>query len=329
MINLENISKRVRITPPALGAGQKVGVIAPAGPIEPELLEAGCTALRGFGYEPVYLDSILERDGYFAGSVQRRLDEFHEMFRRDDVRAVICARGGYGCNYLLPQIELDLIRDHPKILVGYSDVTSLLTYLNDATGLTTMHGPMVTKDFAKNGGVDEASWRASVCGWMTQLEFPEGSEVVPLVRGFAQGKLYGGCLSMLAASLGTPYEVQTDGTILFIEDVAAHPYQVDRMLMQLKLAGKLDGVRGIVFGMMKDCDTAGGSGYSLRDIVTRVVGDLTIPVAYGLRSGHVDGGNLTLPIGVEAVLQVQDEVRLGWVPGVIAETAAEETKKSV
>lgn len=329
LINIEPNSKRRRIKPAALRAGDTVGVIAPAGPIEPDLLEAGCTALRAFGYEPVYLDSIFERDGYFAGPVRRRVHELHEMFRRDEVRAIICARGGYGCNYLLPEIDLELIGKHAKLFIGYSDVTTLLTYLNDAAGLTTIHGPMVTKDFANTGGVDEASWRATVCGWATQLEFPEGSDVVPLVRGFAQGTLYGGCLSMLAASLGTPYEVQTDGTILFIEDVAAHPYQIDRMLMQLKLAGKLDGVRGIVFGRMKDCDPASESDHSLRDIVKRIVGDLTIPVAYGLRSGHVDGGNLTFPIGVQAVLQVQDEVRLGWEPGVIAETAAAEDKKSV
>jgi len=332
LINLENDAKHPRIKPTALGEGDNVGIIAPAGPIERELLDAGCAVLRTFGYHPVYLDSILERDGYFAGSVKRRVDEFHEMFRRDDVRAIICARGGYGCNYLLPEIDLDVVRNNPKMLVGYSDVTSLLTYISDATGLTTMHGPMVTKDFAREGGVDEASWRAAVSGWVTQLEFPEGSEVVPLARGFAQGRLYGGCISMLAASLGTPYEIQTDGTILFIEDVAAHPYQVDRMLMQLKLAGKLDGVRGIVFGVMKECDATPGNGYSLQEIVARIVGDLTVPVAYGLRSGHVDGGNMTLPIGVQAVLQVQEDVRLGWEPGVVADASAkqqEDWKKSV
>jgi muramoyltetrapeptide carboxypeptidase len=125
------------------------------------------------------------------------------------------------------------------------------------------------------------------------------------VNGSAQGILYGGCLSILVASLGTPYEIRTEGTILFLEDVAAKPYQIDRMLMQLKLAGKLKGVRGIVFGEMRDCAQADNQGYTLEEVVLRIVGKLGVPVAYGVRSGHVTAGNITLPIGVEAGLTVR------------------------
>ena len=175
-----------------------------------------------------------------------------EMFVRDEVRAIICARGGYGSNYLLKALDLKKIRSNPKIFVGYSDLTSLLTYFTDAAGLVTFHGPMVAKDFADPNGIDLDSWGRALDGsseWPLELD----SDVKPLVEGSAEGILYGGCLSILVASLGTPYEIQTAGTILFIEDIAAKPYQIDRMLMQLKLAGKLTEVRGIVFGEMVDC----------------------------------------------------------------------------
>src|SRR5580704_15839815 len=225
-----------RVRPPALQSGDIVGIVAPASDVRRELLEDGCNALRGLGYKPFYLDSILDRDLYFAGSVKRRARELEEMFTRDEVRAIVCARGGYGANYLLQTLNLDNIKTHPKIFVGYSDVTSLLTYISDFTGLVTFHGPMVTKDFAHSDGVDLPTWEAALSGaseW--NIDFGTESGAKPLVAGSAEGILYGGCLSMLAASLGTPYEIHTEGTILFIEDVAAKPYQIDRMLMQLKL----------------------------------------------------------------------------------------------
>jgi muramoyltetrapeptide carboxypeptidase len=294
-----------RIKPPALRPGDAVGIIAPASNIKRELLDAGSEALRKLGYKPFYLDSILEKNLYFAGSIERRARELDEMFTRDDVRAIVCARGGYGANYLLDTINLETIKAHPKIFVGYSDITTLLTYVLDSVGLVTFHGPMVTKDFAHSDGVDPRSWEAALTGvfeWALDLG-PE-SGVKPLVAGSAEGFLYGGCLSMLVASLGTPYEIHTAGTILFVEDVAAKPYQIDRMLMQLKLAGKLAGVRGIVFGEMLDCSQSNGQDYTLEEVVLRVIGDLGVPVAYGLRSGHVSRRNITLPFGVRAALNV-------------------------
>jgi len=297
-----------RRKPPALQPGDTVGIVAPASNIKADLLAAGCDALRGLGYRPFYFDSILERELYFAGSVERRARELEEMFVRDDIRAILCARGGYGANYLLPVLDLNKIAAHPKIFVGYSDITTLLTYFSDAVEFVTFHGPMVTKDFALPEGFDLTSWQAAVSGtgpW--DLNFALGSGVKPLVEGSAQGILYGGCLSMLAASLGTPYEVRTAGTVLFIEDVAAKPYQIDRMLMQLKLAGKLADVRGIVFGEMLDCAQNQIQDYTLEEVVLRVVVDLGVPVAYGVRSGHVSRQNITLPFGVKAALTVNRE----------------------
>ena len=305
-------SQRSRIKPRALQLGDTVGIVAPASNIKRELLEKGCEALRQLGYKPFYFESIVEQDLYFAGSADRRARELEEMFVREDVRAILCARGGYGANYLLPKLDPGKIVAHPKIFVGYSDITTLLTCFADSAGFVTFHGPMVTKDFALADGVDLASWEAAMtglAGWA--VDTGHGSGVTGLVDGAAEGILYGGCLSLLVAALGTPHDIRTAGTILFMEDVNAKPYQVDRMLMQLKLAGKLNNVKGIVFGEMLDCVQTHDQPYTLQQVVLRIVGELGIPVAWGLRSGHVTRKNITLPIGVRASLSVKgSEVQL-------------------
>ena len=294
-----------RIKPPALRRGDTVGIVAPASYFKPEEFEAGVDALREMGYHPVYDESIFERDLYFAGPTERRARELQNMFARDEVKAIFCARGGYGANYLLRTLDVKTIAAHPRIFVGYSDLTSLLTYLCDAARIVSFHGPMVAKDFARPDGIDLQSWQDAVEGTANwALDFGAGSGVKSLAEGSAEGLLYGGCLSMLVESLGTPYEIQTEDTILFIEDLATKPYQIDRMLMHLKLAGKLAAVKGIIFGEMLDCASAPNQEFTLEEVVMRVVGDLKVPVAYGVRSGHVARQNLTLPIGVEALLTV-------------------------
>jgi muramoyltetrapeptide carboxypeptidase len=311
----------LRIRPPALQRGEVVGIVAPASNIKREQLDAGCQRLHQLGYQPFYLESILEQDLYFAGPVERRARELEEMFARDEVRAIVCARGGYGANYLLRMLDLRKISRTPKIFVGYSDITTLLTWFADAAGFVTFHGPMVTKDFAREDGVDLGSWEAALCG-ASEWSIEPQVALRPLQEGFAQGVLYGGCLSMLAASLGTPFEIRTAGAILFIEDIAAKPFQIDRMLMQLKLAGKFKEVRGFVFGEMIDCIQYENQEYSLEEVIMRVIGDLGVPVAYGLRSGHVPSGNITLPIGVRAELAVGDgDVKLKFVEPATTATA--------
>jgi muramoyltetrapeptide carboxypeptidase len=292
------------VKPPALRPGDTVGLVAPASNVKRADLELGCDALQRAGYRPFYLDSILEQDLYFAGSLERRAHELEEMFVRDDVRAIICARGGYGANYLLKALDLEKIVTHPKIFVGYSDITTLLNYFTDAGGFVTFHGPMAGKDWAHENGVDVASWQAAASS-MAPWDVLLNAGVTGLVEGEAEGVLYGGCLSILVASLGTPYEIKTEGKILFLEDLAAKPYQIDRMLMQLKLAGRLDNLRGIVFGEMLDCLQTANQGYTLQDVVARIVGDLGAPVAFGVKSGHVTSGNITLPFGVQAKLTVR------------------------
>jgi muramoyltetrapeptide carboxypeptidase len=288
------------IKPAALRHGDKIGLIAPASSFSRDGFLAGGERLREMGYEPIYSQNIFERDIYFAGSVERRAHEFQEFWRRDDIAALICVRGGYGSNYLLEKLDYGMIAARPKILLGCSDITSLLTAIHDRTGLIGFHGPMVAKDIA-DGTFDLSSWKNALEGASNWSVPTTGVEV--LRSGKAAGRLYGGCLSMLVASLGTPYEIQTEGSILFIEDIAEKPFRIDRMLMQLRLAGKLEQVRGFVFGEMLDCVPPKGETYSLQQVIMRLLAPYNVPIIYGLKSGHVSSGNITLPIGVQAELQ--------------------------
>jgi len=296
------------IKPAALRRGDKIAMVAPASSFNREGFLAGCDRLREMGYEPVYAQNIFDRDIYFAGSVERRAHEFHEFWRRDDIAALICARGGYGSNYLLEKLDYNMMAAQPKILLGCSDITSLLTAIHDRTGLIGFHGPMVAKDIA-DGTFDEASWKSALQGESNWTVPTSGVEV--LRRGKAAGRLYGGCLSMMVASLGTPYEIQTENCILFIEDIGEKPFRIDRMLTHLRLAGKLEKVRGFVFGEMLDCVPPIGETYTLQQVIIRVLAPYNVPVVYGVKSGHVTSGNITLPIGVHAELAAEGaEVQL-------------------
>ncbi len=290
------------IKPAALRRGDKIAMVAPASSFNREAFLAGCDRLREMGFEPVYAQDIFDRDIYFAGTVERRAHEFHEFWRRDDIAALICVRGGYGSNYLLDKLDYGMIAEHPKILLGCSDITSMLTTIHDRTGLIGFHGPMVAKDIADRT-VDGPSWQSALQG-ASNWTIP-ANDVEVLRIGKASGRLYGGCLSMMVASLGTPYEIQTEGSILFIEDIAEKPFRIDRMLMQLRLAGKLERVRGFVFGEMFDCLPPKGETYTLQEVILRVLEPYNVPIVYGLKSGHVTSGNITLPIGVQAELEAE------------------------
>lgn len=305
------VARSSLVRPPVLQKGDTVGIVAPAGPVNRQQFEAGALALQELGLVPVFSQGIFERKLYFAGGVRRRVDELHEMFRLPEVKAIICARGGYGSNHLLPHLNLGLIAKNPKIFCGYSDLTTLLTHFHDTLGFVGFHGPMLAKDFARPEGVHLKSFSCASSGqpqWSISNSDSPAMEVI--CEGEAEGKLYGGCLSLLVASLGTPYEIQTEDTILFLEDLGEWPYRIDRMLMHLKYAGKLEKVRGIVFGEMLECAPPADSGYTLEQVITSVLGDLKIPIAFGLRSGHVSAENITLPIGVRARLTVADSASL-------------------
>jgi muramoyltetrapeptide carboxypeptidase len=299
--------RRVR----AVGPHGKVGVVSPASCVERSALEAGCRALGALNGWQVATSpfALLQEEGGFAGSAASRAAALMEMWQRDDVDAVICARGGYGSNYLLPLLDFDALRMTPKAFVGYSDNTCLLLALQ-RVGLVTFHGPMVASDFAL-GGADEHSFRAVLGGQALKVSFPAGSPVQTLVEGEARGALTGGCLSVVVTSLRTPWEVETAGKILFLEDVNEKPFRIDRMLRHLLLAGKFDGVRGIVFGAMRGCAPDSEKEEPLAHMLLRVLGGLGVPMVLGFPSGHVDRGNITLPFGVPAVLHgAKDGVQL-------------------
>jgi muramoyltetrapeptide carboxypeptidase len=228
----------------------------------------------------------------------------HAAFADPDSSAILCLRGGYGSNYLLDGLDLDLIRNHPKPFFAYSDLTGIQLTLLDQLGLPAFHGPMVAADFYLEDGAHLPSFHAALAGQPYSVGPAEGLRILKpgSSSGPARGVLYGGCLSILVSLLGTPYEPHTEGKLLFLEDTGAKPYQVDRMLWQLRHAGKLEGVRGIVFGEMLDCTSPGAPPDLLDEVILSAFADCDGPIAIGLRSGHVSRQNVTLTFGVEAEL---------------------------
>jgi muramoyltetrapeptide carboxypeptidase len=291
------------LTIPALRRGSRVAVISPASYPQPDRLAKGVEALGQLGYFPsVGRQALSKANHYFAGSAQARLDDLHAAFLDPAAGAIFCSRGGYGSNYLLGGLDLGLVREHPKPFIAHSDMTCIQTWLLDQIGLVSFHGPMVAGDFAAPDGVDEPSLLAAVGGerWFVG----EASGLRTLIPGKATGVLYGGCLTLLAASLGTPYAPRTEGKLLFLEDRDVKPYQLDRLLRQMILAGKFAGVTGIIFGEMLDCVAPGQQNNILDDVILRVLDWFQGPIAIGLRSGHASRRNVTLAFGIQAELDL-------------------------
>ena len=287
--------------PPAVAVGARIAVIAPASSADPQRITRGIESLRALGYDVVPGKYLYGRHRpYFSGSVEERLADLHDAFADSSIAAIICARGGYGSNYLLPGLNLGLIRRHPKPFFAYSDMTALQTWLLDQAGLAAFHGPMAAADFEKGDGVHLPSFHASLSGGQVEAVPEQGIRI--LRKGRARGTIYGGCLSILTSVLGTPYAARTEGKLLFLEDQGEKPYRIDRMLRQMILAGKFEGVRGFIFGEMPGCEAGGVHAQSLDAVILDVLRDFEVPIAIGLRSGHVSGGNVTLPLGIEAEL---------------------------
>jgi len=294
---------------PIVASGAAISVIAPASFAQQERVGRGLDALRSLGYAPRLGQHAVEHGPlFFAGIREERLADLHAAFADETTSAVMCLRGGYGSNYLLDGIDLELIRNHPKPIFAYSDLTGVQLHLLDRLGLPVFHGPMAAADFYLENGVHLASFRAAIAGEPYQVGPAEGLR--SLKPGTARGTLYGGCLSILVSLLGTPFEPQTEGRLLFLEDVNAKPYQIDRMLWQLRQAGKLEGISGIVFGEMLDCASPGAAATLLDEVILRNFEDFDGPIAIGLRSGHVSHENVTLTFGVEAELKIDKEATL-------------------
>ncbi len=295
--------------PSAVGADAGIGVIAPASFAQPDRVQGGLKALRALGFNPMLAENALERGPlYFAGTVQQRLDDLHAAFADETTGAVMCMRGGYGSNYLLNDLSLKLIGEHPKPFFAYSDLTGVQLRLLDELALPAFHGPMLAADFYREDGVHLPSFQAALAGKPYRVGTAEGMHA--LKRGSANGVLYGGCLSILVSLLGTDWEPHTEGRLLFLEDVGAKPNQVDRMLWQLRNTGKFEGVSGIIFGEMLDCVSPGAAPELLEEAILSALAGFDGPIAIGLRSGHVSRQNVTLTFGVEAELNVGDDIEL-------------------
>jgi muramoyltetrapeptide carboxypeptidase len=305
------------LKPQAVPPDAQVAVISPASTPQPDRIESGFEALRALGYDPQASEHILARGPlYFAGTPEMRLHDLHHAFADEEAHAIFSTRGGYGSNYLLDGLDLDLIGEGAKPWLGSSDLTAPQLWLLDQIELPAFYGPMLSADFAREDGVHIASLQAAFSGALYNVGAAEGMR--PLQAGRARGTLYGGCLSILVAMLGTPYEPQTEGKLLFLEDVSAKPYQIDRMLWQLQQAGKLDGVRGIVFGEMLHCTSPGAPPDLLDETILNVLDDFDGPIAIGLRCGHVSRQNVTLTLGTEAELIVGREAQLHLLEAAVA-----------
>jgi len=282
--------------PAPLRRGDLIGVVAPAGAVDEPNLSAGVQMLETAGFRTRLGMAALKKSGYLAGTDRERVTDLHDMFRDPAVKAIVAARGGYGSGRLLPLVDPSTVRAHPKILVGHSDLTFLLNDLVQRADLVTFHGPMV--DGLPNRP-DAARFLVTLLsgdrvGWHQ----PAQAVVQP---GTAEGVLVGGCLSVLVSTLGTPYAVETRDRLLFLEDANEKPFRIDRMLTQLRQAGRLDGVAGVIFGEMDGCIAAPNERVSVRDVIAEAFAEAPYPVAFGLSSGH-GAGTLTLPLGVRARL---------------------------
>jgi muramoyltetrapeptide carboxypeptidase len=289
------------LRPPPLRAGDVVRIIAPGSGFEPEPFAAGLEVLRGrLSLRPRFRDDITARDGYLAGSDQRRLDEWNEAVADPEARAIFCARGGYGAMRLLPGLDLAPLLARPRLLVGFSDVTALHARLN-AAGLATLHGPVVTQ--LGRAPADALDHLAALLGGAPPagLDGPGcGLTGTAVIRpGAVSGPLLGGSLTMLAHLCGTPWQPSLRGAILFFEDVGERPYKLDRYLTQLRLSGALDGLAGVAVGQLSGCD--GGDGEAAAT-VRRLVAAMGVPAIEGLPAGHEDR-NLALPLGPRATLE--------------------------
>lgn len=281
-------------------------MIAPASaPRDPARLQAGIAHLRRLGYEVEVARTDFSPHGFLGGPDAVRLDELNGFLRRDDVQALFCARGGYGTLRLLPHLDYDAARRHPKLLVGYSDITALHLALYRHAGWTGLSGPMVAVEW---GDPDPASerlfWELAQGGTPDPLCGPRGEALVPVRPGMAEGVLLGGNLTLITRLVGTPYLPPLDGALLFLEEIGEEPYRIDGLFAQLRLAGILERLGGIILGGFTEAEPKGdGPTLGLDEVLDHYLGNLPCPVARGLVYGHFPVKN-TLPFGVSARLSV-------------------------
>lgn len=303
------------LLPKKLRKGDTIGVIAPASPPDMKRLQQAIPFFTNLGLNVKLGKYINQTYGYLAGTDEQRLADLHDMIADKEVRAIIFARGGYGTGRIAASIDYELIKDNPKIIWGYSDITYLHTAIRQKTGLVTFHGPMPASDIA-DPSFDEISSN-SFCQLFNPITLVYDERIAPLdvlVEGVGTGELVGGNLSLITSTLGTEFEIETDGKILCLEDIGELPYRIDSMLNQLKLAGKLDQVSGIVVGDFANADPNDKPSLSLEEVFEYYFSDLHCPVMTGFKIGHCFP-HFAVPLGREATLNTVNKT-LTICPGV-------------
>jgi len=282
----------VTIKPPRLEPGDTIGIIAPAGPVNRREIQPAMDLLNEKGYRILQSPNLYKKKGYLAGSDDARLDDLHSMFSDNSIKAILCARGGYGTIRLLDKIDYSVISDNPKIIAGYSDITALLFAILRKTDLVTLHGP-VLRNLARDprNNLDDLLDIASSSAPMS-IDLSKGNA---LHRGNARGMIIGGNLSLISCLVGTPFLPVMNGAILFIEDKGETLYRIDRMLNHLRLGGVFDNLSGLIAGRFTDCGNMIDIDKLLRDFAS----EMDIPVVTGLPVGHGEE-NKTIPIGIHA-----------------------------
>lgn len=295
-----------RIFPKRLEQGDVIGLVTPGSPITEDQLKETVEKLEGMGYKTYYRPSVLSEYGYFAGTDQERADELMHMFTNRDVDAIMCVRGGYGSIRVVDLLDYNQIKANPKILIGYSDITALLTAIYDQTGLVCFHGPLGISDF---NDYTLKSFDNVLVNPKPRYKYPyqreENTEDNPefdfytITNGKAEGELIGGNLSVLASMAGSKFKPDFENKIAFIEEVEEKTYRVDRMLTQLVQATNLRKARGIVLGVFYKCNINEKPTLTLKQAISDILKPLNIPVAYGFPFGHIKT-NMTIPVGIHA-----------------------------
>jgi muramoyltetrapeptide carboxypeptidase len=299
------------LKPKRLRLGDKVAIVAPASPFTKPEFDRGVAELRRLGFEPFFEPSVFAQlGGYLSGDGRLRARAFLDAWRDPSIGAIMAARGGYGSVHMLPYFDRAMLRETPKPFIGYSDVTSLLTYLTIGCQIVSFHGPMLAGKLGKGTSAYDPD---SMLRALTRIE-PLGEVAAASMETFrageAAGPLYGGTLAQLVAAVGTPFAfAPPKGYLLFLEDVAERPYRLDRMLTQLRLAGVLDTAAGIVLGEFVGCDEPSGE-LAARTVLKELLKDFNGPVVFGFPSGHTAGPAMTLPLGVGARLIANGKPRL-------------------
>ena len=297
------------IKPKRLKKGDVIGIVTPGSYITKEELNDSIKNIEELGFKSVYSDKVLEMNGYFSSKDKVRADDLMRMFLRKDVNAILCARGGYGCSRILPLLDYEVIKNNPKILIGYSDVTALLLSITHITGLVTFHGPVGISSFNElttkyfNEVLIEGKSKIKMLS-AAEENSDEPNEFYTISNGTATGLLAGGNLSVLVSLIGTEYDMDFQGKIIFLEEIGEEPYRIDRMLTQLIQSGKFKNVTGIALGVFSKCESkkiepSFENSFTLREVLMDRLSGLGIPVAYGLSFGHIKN-KFTIPLGIKA-----------------------------